>query len=48
MFIVYLHRNYCKSDQMPHSVAFELGLHCLHHNPKGVADPKRGSWSEKG
>ena len=28
-------------DQMPHSAASELDLHCLHNTPKEVSVPKR-------
>ena len=42
-----LHRNFCKqnsvdTDQMPHTVASDQGLHCLHMSLKWVAILKKG------
>ena len=49
VFVCIFHRNSClKTDsidpvQMPHSVASELGLHCLHMSPKRVSSLKKGN-----
>ena len=36
----FLLANSVDPDQTPRSAAFELGLHCLHNIPKGIAGLK--------
>ena len=38
----FLYANSVDQDQMPHSAASDLGLHCLHISPKQVFQLRKG------